>query len=109
MAQLIHYHLTDTYSFSQIVGIDNTGILFNDGQSIFFEECALNFSRIYPEMQGKYIAECSESSEIPYFEFFTYGKSMLIRLDFLGKRTEQVFREFLGKLHSYGFKVYSLD
>lgn len=109
MAQLIPYHLTDTFRFSQITGIDSSGILFADGQSIFFQECAQNFSRSYPESKGRCIAERDALAEIPYFEFYTCGKSMRVIFDGLGKRTGKTFREFQQKLESFGYTTYDLS
>lgn len=108
MAQLIHYHLSDTFHYSKIAGIDNTGILFTDGQSILFQECAQNFARSYPESSGKCVAERSSIAEPPYFEFYTCGKSMIVAFDGLGKNTGRAFQEFQQKLESFGYTTYDL-
>ena len=109
MAQLIHYHLSDTYSYSQIAGIDASGILFDNGQSIFFEECYRNFSRAYPEQRGRCVAERNAAADVPYFEFYTCGKSMIVRFDGLGKHTQRAFREFQEKLKGYGMTTFDLS
>ncbi len=109
MAQMIHYHFTDTFSFSDIKDMDESGILFDNGLSIFFEECRKNFSRVYPESSGTCIAERCASANPPYFEFYTCGKSMVILFDGLGRDTQQKFTEFQHKLERYGFSTYDLS
>ncbi|MCR5718303.1 MAG: hypothetical protein K6F80_04620 [Oscillospiraceae bacterium] len=109
MAQLIHYHYTDSFHYSDIKAMDSSGILFVNGLSIFFEECAKNFARSYPEERGTCIAECSASADPPYFEFFTCGKSMVLLFDGLGRDTQQTFRLFRQRLENYGYIAYSLS
>jgi hypothetical protein len=104
MAQLLPYHLSDTYSYSQVSGIDHTGILFDDGTSILFQECAQNFARSYPESRGRCIAE----RRFPYFEFYTCGKSMVILFDRLGRDTMREFQDFSRRLTGYGYSTYDL-
>ena len=105
MAQLLPYHLSDTYSYSQVSGIDHTGILFDDGTSILFQECAQNFARSYPESRGRCIAE----RRFPCFEFYTCGKSMILRFDDHGKKAQKQFAEFQKQLESYGYTTYDLS
>lgn len=109
MAQLIPYHLSDTYSNTKITGIDDSGILFEDGQSIFFQECAQNFARSYPESKGNCIAERNAAAQPPYFEFYTCGKSMIVQFDAPGKHGQKAFREFQKRLESYGYSTYDLS
>lgn len=109
MALLIHYHLSDTFSSSDIAGIDSSGILFENGQSIFFQECALNFSRAYPAARGRCIAERDITARPPYFEFYTCGKSMIVRFDEPGKNAQRAFREFRKRLEHYGYSTYDLS
>ena len=108
MAQMIHYHFTDTFSYADISAIDNSGILFENGLSIFFEECRKNFSRVYPESRGNCIAERSATANPPYFEFYTCGKSMVILFDRAGKDTQREFVEFQRRLERFGFTTYDL-
>ena len=108
MAQLIHYHYTDSFSYSDIKDMDASGILFKNGLSIFFEECSRNFGRIYPEERGRCVAECSASANPPYFEFYTYGKSMVILFDGLGRDAKTAFSQFRHRLENYGYSIYDL-
>ena len=100
MAQMIHYHYTDTFSYADIKDMDASGILFENGLSIFFEECRKNFSRVYPER--------SSTANPPYFEFYTCGKSMVILFDGLGRDTMREFQDFSRRLTSYGYSTYDL-
>ena len=108
MAQMIHYHYTDTFSFSDISAMDSSGILFENGLSIFFEECRKNFARVYPEGSGTCIAERSSTADPPYFEFYTCGKSMRLVFDRLGKDTQREFNAFKQKLERFGYSTYDL-
>ncbi len=108
MAQLIHYHMSETLHYSKITGMDNSGILFGEEESIFFQECAQNFARFYPESSGRCVAERNISAQPPYFEFYTCGKSMIVVFDELGKNTHKAFHEFQEKLESYGYTTYDL-
>ena len=108
MAQMIHYHYTDTFSYADIKDMDASGILFENGLSIFFEECQKNFSRVYPEGSGKCIAERSSTVNPPYYEFYTCGKSMVILFDGLGRDTMREFNDFHRRLVGYGYSTYDL-
>lgn len=109
MAQMIHYHFTDTFSYSDISAMDSSGILLESGVSIIFEECQKNFARVYPESRGTCIAERSSTAYPPYFEFYTCGKSMVIAFDRLGKDTQREFSAFQQRLMSYGYTTYDLS
>lgn len=109
MAQMIHYHFTDTFSFDDISAMDSSGILFENGLSIFFEECQKNFARVYPESSGTCIAERNSTAYPPYYEFYTCGKSMVIRFDRLGRDTQREFNAFGQKLRSFGYTTYDLS
>lgn len=108
MAQLIPYHISDTYSATQITGMDASGILFDDGQSIFFQECVMNFSRAYPESRSKCVAERNLYAPKPYFEFYTCGKSMIVQFDEPGRQGQKAFLDFQKRLESYGYTTYDL-
>lgn len=109
MAQLMHYHCSDSFSSTQIAGIDSSGILFADGQSIFFEECARNFARAYPAANTTCIAERDILAQPPYIEFYTCGKSMIVRFDEPGKRAHKAFRELCRSLERFGYTTYDLS
>ncbi|MBQ4465247.1 MAG: hypothetical protein II916_04720 [Oscillospiraceae bacterium] len=108
MAQLIPYHMSDTFSYSKVTAIDSSGILFDDGQSIFFQECALNFARWNPEESGKCVAERDKLADIPYFEFYTCGKSMILQFDGVRKFALKQFDDLRERLESYGYTTYDL-
>ncbi len=108
MAQLIHYHMSETLHYSKITSMDNSGILFGEEESIIFQECAQNFSRFYPESNSRCVAERSLTADPPYFEFYTYGKSMIVEFDELGKNTAAAFHDFQQRLESYGYTTYEL-
>ncbi len=113
MAKLIPYHLTDTYSYEAVQAIDRTGILLADGTCIDFQECARNFARAYPEAKGRCVAERDYQAEVPYFEFYACGKSVVIRFDRTGFRAEaKNRRDFLDlqyALEDNGYTSYDLS
>ena len=109
MAQLIHYHFTDKFSFDDIKAMNSSGILFDNGLFMTFEECRKNFVRYYPESSGNCIAERNVTGFPQYYEFYTCGTSMLIQFDRPGSDRQNQFRQFGQRLRSYGFTTYDLS
>ena len=108
MAQMIHYHYTDKFFYSDIKDMDASGILFDNGLSIIFEECQKNFSRVYPEGSGRCIAERCIGANPPYFEFYTCGKSMMLLFDGPAKEAQRTFLDFQRRIESYGYTTFDL-
>ena len=114
MAQLMPYHLTDTYSYEEIEAMDATGIRFKDGTTVVFQECARNFARNYPDSADRCVAECKSAAQPPYSEFYCYGKSVVVRFDnATGFRADarnlRDFRDLLALLTEGGFTASELE
>ena len=64
------------YNFKQIKSLNKSGIQFEDGQIIIFEECRVNWanSRAVNYEDSYCVADRNISENIPYFLFYTNEK-----------------------------------
>lgn len=102
-----------TKSITNIVKIDEQGIVFSDNTTIRFSECVYIFLGKYPESKSKCIAKRNITAKPPYFEFYTNPIHLKVIFDYRGVfakfKNEKAFLKLQKQILNLGFTTYDLS
>lgn len=99
------------YSFRQIRMMNESGIVFKDGYTVYFGECRENWAKekgIRLE-DTLCIAERNIMDKNPYFTFYSNEKTKIIFLDsivFFKVKKKKEFRNMQIKINRLGYSSY---
>lgn len=103
-------------SISEVVSVDEAGIIFKNGGKIIFSECIKNFNVRYPQSNMKCVARRDITAKPPYFLFYTgeiEEQKIQLVFDMKGlfskSKNEKAFLRLQLQIKNYGFTTYDLS